>query len=193
MAARALLFDLDGTVWDSFPWYARALAGASAASYAQVLDELRRGASIVRLLARHGVRETELRRPSEALRLYPGVRNTLDTLTGLGVALAAVTNLPGRIVMPMLDATGLSASVSVVIHAGNCRPLKPHPRPILAAIDQLGMTRRDPIYYIGDLPADAEAAARAGVPFAWASYGYGKERPSAARVTLLRFADVLAL
>jgi len=39
MAPKAILCDLDGTVWDSFPWYAMVLAKATSRSADSLLSE----------------------------------------------------------------------------------------------------------------------------------------------------------
>ena len=49
---------------------------------------------------------------------------------------------------------------------------KPAPDHILYAIKQLNINASD-VIYIGDMDVDYEAASRAGVDFAFASYGYG--------------------
>jgi phosphoglycolate phosphatase len=49
---------------------------------------------------------------------------------------------------------------------------KPAPDHILYAIKQLNINASD-VIYIGDMVVDYEAAKRAGVDFAFASWGYG--------------------
>ena len=48
-------------------------------------------------------------------------------------------------------------------------------------------------WFVGDGAVDAEAAAAAGVRFAWASYGYYTEAPPGTAKVLERFEDVLQL
>ncbi len=193
MAPRAFLFDLDGTIWDSYPWYARILAEIGGTSAASVLDQLRRGNSIVQLLRRNRVPDSALIRRYSELDLYPRVVETLEELGHREIPRGLVTSLPGRLVLPLLKGLDLSGHFKTVIHAGNCRFRKPDPRPLLTALDGMGMQAAEDTCYVGDLLSDAQAAARAGLAFAWASYGYGERRPTEASVVLKSFAEVLFL
>ncbi len=193
MAAPALLFDLDGTVWDSYPWYAKLMATSGAISEAAVIERLRAGKSVVALLDRYAVTPARFQKYCRELQLFPGVRETLEELAGRATPMGAVTSLPGRLVLPMLDGIGLAGRFSAVIHAGNCRFRKPHPAPLLAALDELEVAANDSVFYVGDRQVDAEAAIRGGLAFAWASYGYGEGCPATAKVVLKSFSDVRAL
>ncbi len=193
MAPRALLFDLDGTIWNSYPWYARILAEAGGASIPSVLDQLQHGDSIVQLLRRYRVPDATLMRRHSGLELYPGVVETLEELGHRELPRGVVTSLPGRLVLPLLKGLNISHHFKAVIHAGNCRFRKPDPRPLLAALDLMEMQPAADTFYVGDMLSDAQAATRAGLGFAWASYGYGGRRLSEASVILKSFAEVLAL
>ncbi len=193
MAPRALLFDLDGTVWDSYPWYARVLAAEDLMSESAAIRELRSGRSIVSLAKSCGLRLSRLKRYQEMLPLYPGVREALDELARRATPRAVVTNLPGRLVLPILEGLGLDHHFAAVIHAGNCHFRKPHPGPLNAALEQMKISVSNRVFYVGDMATDAEAADRAGLAFAWASYGYGDQCPSQASRVLRRFGEVLAL
>lgn len=54
MAADAVLVDLDGTVWDSWPWYARCIGGDRPSGVARAEAALRSGRSVATLLRRAG-------------------------------------------------------------------------------------------------------------------------------------------
>jgi HAD superfamily hydrolase (TIGR01549 family) len=193
MAPRAVLVDLDGTVWNSYPWYARLLTATGNISESSALKELQAGQSIVSLLRRCGVPASTLERRRTDLSLFPGVAETLEVLGARGTPLGAVTSLPGRLVSPMLEGVALHLTFATVIHAGNCRFRKPHPGPVLAALRDLGIPPGPQVLYVGDMEGDAQAAATAGIEFAWAAYGYGGGRPASAVHVLRRFADILAL
>lgn len=194
MAARALLFDLDGTVWDSFPWYAAVIAAQGGA--ADVEARLRAGTSVLPLAAECGLGRTRFFRACSTtaipLRLYPGVIETLDALRARGTPLAAVTSLPRALAEAALGQSGLPGRFAAVIDAGHGRPYKPNPRPLRLALEQIRHAPGRDIYYVGDVATDGQAAHAAGLSFAWASYGYGTPY-AAADAVIERFSDVLAL
>ena len=121
-----VLFDLDGTLADTVPDIAAALAatlaevGVPPPPVSVVKEMVGDGARklIERALARASA-EGDL----EALfarflahyganlcvgsRLYPGVREALDGLRGAGVAVAVLTNKPGALARSLLDGLGL--------------------------------------------------------------------------------------
>ncbi len=193
MAASTLLFDLDGTIWDSFPWYAQLLTNG--ASCADIVQRLRSGCSIVSLHSEYGVTKTQFRRicafAGDLPALYPEVPATLEALRQRGTALAIVTSLPNWVEL-VLSRTGLDQYFRAVIHAGNCTARKPNPKPLHSALRILGRDAGPEVFYVGDRSDDARAAARAGISFAWASYGYGEE-PNYLTARLDTFAEVLDL
>jgi phosphoglycolate phosphatase len=104
-----------------------------------------------------------------------------------------VTSLPGTYVEPMLTALGIADQFAVVIHAGNCLARKPSPTPLLMALARLGNAPSEGVWFVGDMATDGTAARRAGIEFAWASYGYLDDSPDAEAVVLTQFFDVLGL
>lgn len=194
MVARALIFDLDGTIWDSANWFARALAIETGQPPAPIEQHLRDRGNIVAELSRAGIgRGPFLRRAIDRLGapdVYPDAATTLDQLRGSGEPLGVVTSLPGSIALPMLIACGLAETFGSVVHAGRCRTPKPHPRGIRLAMEDLGVLAGPDTFYVGDRSVDAEAADRAGVSFLWVSHGY--EIPSeASGVEVRDIADLL--
>jgi phosphoglycolate phosphatase len=197
LATRALLFDVDGTLWDSFPWYAEVLAGLSGREQEAVLDELRCGSSIVTLAKRCGVTDGQFRsacrRCVDRLQLYPDVRETLTEIERRGTLLGIVTSLPERIAVPILDAVGLTDHFPVIVTAGTVRRGKPHPDGLHYALREMRIVHAETAYYVGDMAADAVAAERAGMLFAWAAYGYGASRPVNGATVIHNFREVLQL
>jgi HAD superfamily hydrolase (TIGR01509 family) len=195
VAVRALLFDLDGTVWDSFPWYVEVLAEHGDSS--DLEKRLRRGESIIRVAEACGLARARFFRTcslsTAPLRLFPGVLKTLESLAARGTPVGAVTSLPGQLALSSLERVGLSGRFATVIHAGHGRPYKPNPRPLRLALCELGLKPDPSIYYVGDYATDGQAAHAAGLQFAWASYGYGGAQPPTADVVITNFADVLRL
>jgi len=187
MAARALIFDLDGTIWDSYPVYEEALGTGGSG----VGDRLRRGGNIVPIIGASSVTRAEFVARCAALAsggLYPGVRETLASLTARGTAMGVVTNLPGWLALPVIRGSGLETHFPVVRSAAS----KPSAKGVLAAARAL-VPGRGRVVLVGDGVVDAAAATAAGIPFAWASYGYTEEPPAGTTRVVGRFVEVLDL
>jgi phosphoglycolate phosphatase-like HAD superfamily hydrolase len=194
MAASALILDLDGTLWDSWPWYASLVGGSDDNRCAEILDSLDSGRPIARMLRDAGIPETRFRHLCDgpcSCALYPGVFEGLEELAARGTRLGVATNLPAWIATPMLDAVQISPLLESVVCYGNTTRHKPHPEPLLAVLAEFGIPASD-AWYVGDTESDATASVAAGLRFAWAAYGYGQVQPHCDRF-IERFADVLAL
>lgn len=193
MAARTLLFDLDGTLWDSHQWYGAALCAGSVLTRDDAVARLQAGHNVVRLAREVGISDARFSRlcceAVTALSLYPGVPEVLRTLGERGTLMGVVTNLPGRLVEPVIGDLGIAHHFATRIY--NAR--KPGGGGIIRALGELDRGADDSVYYVGDMETDALAAQRAGVQFAWASYGYCDERPPRTRVELENFTDILTL
>lgn len=194
MAARALLFDLDGTVWDSFPWYAAVIAEKG--GVIDVEARLRAGTSILPVASECGLSRARFFRAcattAAPLHLYAGVVETLDALVVRGTPLGAVTSLPRQLAEVALRKTGLTSRFASVVDASHGGPYKPNPRPLRLALSQMGLVAGRDIYYVGDVATDGQAAHAAGLSFAWTSYGYGTADTEADAI-INQFPDVLAL
>jgi phosphoglycolate phosphatase-like HAD superfamily hydrolase len=102
--------------------------------------------------------------------VYPGVHEALAALRDAGFTLGIVTANIHANVMAALGATAAFFDADLILAKDN------HPGPksdaILTAMSLHGATRERTVY-IGDQPADWEAARTAGVPFVAAAYGWG--------------------
>ncbi len=170
--------DLDGTLWDSAPWYAGLLAPGSAAERDTLANRLRNAAGGPSAAVLLRQRYTPARFAQAAhdaahrLHLYESARDTLKQLADEFV-LGVVTSLPRWMAGPMLDSLDLIDHFSVIQTAAWRVPAKPHPATLNLALATLGVPSRHAAY-IGDTDADAKAAARAGVTFIGAGWGYGQ-------------------
>jgi HAD superfamily hydrolase (TIGR01509 family) len=193
MAARAFIFDLDGVLWDSYPCYATALRDGSGARRESIVKRLLKGENIVGLLREYGLSKARFSTlcccAISELRLYPGVSQTLQILNERPVPLGVVTNLPAWLVRPLLDKSAVITYFATQI----CAAGKPNPSGLIRALGEMGRHRDASVFYVGDTVNDAQAATNAGVSFAWASYGYGPERPPNPTAVLSRFSEVLDL
>lgn len=118
---------------------------------------------------------------------YGGVKETLDYFKGLGKTMAVITNKPEDLSVELLDALDLSKYFKLCYGGDTFANRKPHPEPILKAIEELGVTA-DKTVMIGDSPVDFEAGVSAGVQVIGCAYGFrGAEELADAGVST--FAD----
>lgn len=197
MAATAVLLDLDGTVWNSRPWYAETIARLSDGSASKVRQELEAGASVVRAAIDHGVSKTRLARAARedgaSVELYEGVLSTLDELRARGTPISIVTNLPGWLVGPLLESAGIGKYAVAVATPRRGVPAKPQPHGIRRVLTEMERKADFGTWFVGDGTVDADAAKAASVRFAWASFGYETEEPSGVGKVLASFEEVLDL
>lgn len=187
--ARAVLFDLDGTLADTAPDLGGALNRLRARAGLPPLPivELARVASsgargmIGYGLDRHPgdadyetLRLAFLDEYAGALtrdsRLFDGVAELLQALAARGLRWGIVTNKAMVYAEPVVQGLGLGGCAVLV--AGDSTPHpKPHPAPLLAASAALGLAPADCVY-VGDDERDIQAAHAAGMPGVAAAYGY---------------------
>ena len=194
MAASTVVLDLDGTVWDSRPWYAETIARLSDGSALQVGRDLKAGASVVRAARDYGVSKARLARAARedgaSVELYEGVLPTLDRLRARGTPIGIVTNLPGWLVLPLLESTGIGEYAAAVATPRRGVPAKPKPHGIRQVLAEMGQKADLGTWFVGDAAADAEAAEAASVRFAWASFGYESAMPPGTGKVLACFDEI---
>ena len=191
----ALLFDLDGTLLDSTADLAAATNAArrhlDLAPLPVAEIGLHIGWGLSHLLhhtlpsAQHGslpaCREVFMAHYAAHLvdhsRPYPGVTAFLARQPERSLGL--VTNKPGRFVGAIVRAMGWTDAFGAVIAGDTLPTRKPHPGPLLAALEQLD-AEPDRSMMVGDSEVDREAAARAGVEFV--AVGWGRVAPTTPRV-----------
>jgi phosphoglycolate phosphatase len=186
---RAMLFDLDGTLLDTAPDMAGALNSLRLEHRLPPLpfEELRpvvsHGSSrLVKLgfplaeaaeAAALQQRFLGLYRAalSGGTRLFPGMEQVLDVLAARGLHAGVVTNKPGWLTEPLIDALGLRPRLAVVVSGDTVAQAKPSPLPLLHAAKLAGVAPEECIY-VGDAERDIQAAHAAGMPALIARYGY---------------------
>ncbi len=198
-SVRAVLFDLDGTLLDTVADIAVALNRALAEQNLPTLarSEVRgligRGAPalIERALACFGAAGKAADAPlllerfhrhyerinehgDIQTRAYRGVAWGLAELHALGLKLAVVTNKPRSIAVDLLTRMSLAQWIPVVVGGDGGLPRKPHPAPLLAACEELGLTPAEALM-VGDSQTDVLAARAAGLAaVVCVPYGYSE-------------------
>lgn len=185
----AVVFDLDGTLWDSTATIARAwnavvrasLPGRTPISQASIQGVM--GLAHTELSAAlfpdvpkiqreqlveecYATEEAWLKR--EGARVYPGVREGLAKLAA-HTPLAIVSNCQRGYIETFYVVTGLGGLFRDAECHGNTGETKAEN--LAALIRRQGFQR--PVY-VGDTAGDERAAALAGVPFLHAAYGFGR-------------------
>ena len=206
---RCVLFDLDGTLVDSYDAIAESLNrarsafGLSAYTRQEVIKMVGHGlenlmekalgadrvAEGVRVFREH-YREISLPRT----RLLAGVEATLETLQARGYALAVITNKPATFSRRILDHLGVG-HLFPVLYGPDLAPPKPDPEMVSRSLSDLGFSP-DEAVLVGDMRVDLDTARNAGIPFyAVATGSDSREELAAAGPDRLldRFEDLLSL
>ena len=199
MAFDAILFDLDGTLYDSAPDLAacanrlrtrrsmpplqlhhlRPFAGQGARGLIKASLGISADHPDYKSIEKEFLNDYEAHCLS-ASGLFAGVTQTLNRLKELSLPWGIVTNKHARFVIPILKATGLHDSCSCLVCGDAPGAPKPSPEHLLLALETL---HTDPArtLYVGDDERDAQAARAAGMPFAAACYGYLGQEPDITR------------
>lgn len=182
-APRALLLDLDGVLLDTRPvmraaW--RKVREVHGVTLPFDAYERHLGREFGDIMRRLGVTDIEaVRRTYEAESVamahlaqeFAGVAEVLHAFVAVDWRLGVVTSKHVDRAAPLLARLGCPFA-TIRTPAGPGRA-KPTPDLILLALVDLGV---DPAaaLYVGDMAVDQEAAARAGVPYVHAAWGYGQ-------------------
>jgi N-acetyl-D-muramate 6-phosphate phosphatase len=189
-SARAVLFDLDGTLADTAPDLARALNRVRAAHrLAPMPVEITRPytSSGARGLLKVGFGLDPGDERYEALklqflefyaaeicvdtRLFDGMAELLDRLDQERLPWGVVTNKAERFTLPLLQGLRLGERAACVVGGDTAARPKPHPDPLLHAAAALQLPP-SACLYVGDDLRDVQAARAAGMPVIAAKYGY---------------------
>jgi len=211
-AYEAVVFDLDGTVVDSvelivvsFQHAIREVLGREMSreeSTNWVGMPLRE--QMERFSSEHAdelvevYREFNHREHDRMLTLYEGIEDLLHGLRKAGVKVGLVTSKSRSTAQMAFDLTGIEAYFQATVCAGESSGNKPAPDPILACLEQLGVSPPAAVY-VGDSPADIQAALAAGaaaVAVSWGVFPPEKleaEKPDALVHTIPELADMLGV
>ncbi|MEV7868786.1 HAD-IA family hydrolase [Streptomyces sp. NPDC088124] len=181
--SRALLLDLDGVLLDTRPVMRKAwrkvqeLHGIDLPFHSY---ERHLGREFGDIMRRLGVPDTEaVRRTYEAESVatahlaqeFTGIAETLHAFVAADWRLGVVTSKHVDRAAPLLARLGCPFT-TIRTPAGSGRT-KPAPDPLLLALVDLAVDPAAAVY-VGDMAVDQESAARAGVAFIHAEWGYGQ-------------------
>lgn len=205
---QALIWDLGGTLVDTYPDVDRALAavldpqpGDELLHEVAQLTRVSSSHAISTLAARHQLPEQRLRAAYEATKQHwqehpppetDGARELLDAMREQGGLNLVFTHRDRHSATALLDALGLRVHDMVCAPDGYAR--KPDPAMVHALLERHALAPEDCLA-VGDRPADVEAAAAAGVRgVLLETVGIELDAGDAQRVTSLReLHDQLAL
>ncbi len=211
---KTVLFDLDGTLLDTAPDLANALNFVMQ-SHGQVplpFEKIRPvvshgGAALISLgfgLAPEHPDFDPLRQEllayyknniAEHTRLFPGMEDVLDYIESHHLNWGVVTNKPGWLTEPLLDALQLRERAAGIVSGDTLNERKPHPAPLLHACELIGTAPRQCLY-VGDAERDIQAGHNAGMATLVAMFGYllENDRPETwgASALIDRPGDILA-
>ncbi len=180
LPVRAVIFDVDGTLVDSLEAY-RVVAELAAAPFglqitpAVVRHALNTGQNFwemlvpadqpdrARMIKR--LREEAVRHWPQVLRdhgrVFPGLRQTLESLQAQGVRLGIVTGSREGVFQPLSE-DGLMGFFASVVTGKDVQRRKPDPEGLLKCVEALGIKPHEAVY-VGDTPVDVEASRAAGL------------------------------
>ncbi len=192
-----VLFDLDGTLLDTAPDLAAALnrlrreRGEPALPPAAIRPTVSRGSpGMLKLgfglepddarFAELNQRFLELYRAAIAVHttLFPGMADVLVHLESAGIHWGVVTNKPGWLTEPLLQALDIWPRAACVVSGDTLAQRKPDPEPLWYACERVGVAPGRSLY-VGDAERDVQAGNRAGLVTLVAGFGYlsGEDRP----------------
>ena len=192
--AKALLFDLDGTLIDSAPDICNSLNAVframdlPAVSLKEVRNWIGKGAKglLDDALNKTLGREPDATLVARAIHLfelyyaeqswvksvcYDGVLTGLSDLKDMGFRMACVTNKPRFLSLEVLKKSGLEGFFEVLVAGNDLNEQKPSGLPFLYAANQLGLRSTDCVV-IGDSQNDIDAAKNSGIVILLVTWGY---------------------
>lgn len=208
---RAVLFDLDGTLVDSYAAltdavnHARRAAGLHELTPARIRTIV--GDGIEKLLQRAFERADIPRALVEAFesrydevccresKVLAGVEATLGQLASLGVEMAVCTNKPTVFSKKILDFLELSRYFRAIVGPDAAGARKPDARHLLVTLESVRCAAEETLF-VGDMPIDVRAARNSGIDIAVVATGSStREQLTAAEPDhfLERFSDLIKI
>ena len=192
----AILFDMDGTLIDSIELIVEGMVHAydGREGPRPTREEWKAliGTPLDTMIARWSLdagdveflrgryREFQFAHHDRLVTIYPGVEETLRELHARGHPMAVVSSKLERGIRKSMDHFGLTPLFGVLVGLEATVNHKPHPEPVLFALEKLGVAAKDAIF-VGDSPHDIESGNAAGVTTVACTWGaYSREEIAAA-------------
>lgn len=181
--AKAILFDLDGTLLDSVAVILKSFREVFEAM-GLPFDEgfVRRHVGVpLRVQGKFfgGERAQEFVERYKVIykgyhhldhQLFPGTIEMLDAVRESGCRTAVVTSKSTPSAHRTTQGAGIADKFDAIVTADDVTHPKPHPEPLLRGVEMLGVTPREAIY-VGDALSDVASARDAGLQMAAVSWG----------------------
>lgn len=197
----SLIFDMDGTLWDAVDSYCKVwdatikqcgvsrapltrheLVGLMGQSIGYIMTALLPGLNDHDGFLRQLECNEDSMMPQLGGCLYPGVKETIPELAR-HCRLFIVSNCSAYGLPNFLKYTGMEPYFTGTLSYGET--LCPKETNIAKVVEQYGL--KSPLY-VGDTQGDADSCRKAGLPIAWAAYGFGHIGDP--DFTLERFSDL---
>ena len=208
---QAVLFDLDGTLVDSYAALTDAVNHARRADGLHDLSPARIrsivGDGLEKLLQRAFERADVPRQLVETFetrydevcceqsRILDDVETTLERLSSLGVEMAVCTNKPTVFSKKILDFLALSRHFHAIVGPDLAGTRKPDGKHLLFTLEAVGRAPEETLF-VGDMPIDVRAARNSGIDVAVVATGSStREQLAAAEPDhfLERFSDLIRI
>ena len=192
MACSAVLFDLDGTLADTYDLILASQRYATRTVLGRVIPDERLMATVGIPLADQMAdytddpavvdelcrvyREHNALVHDELIKGFPGIHEALDAIVSLGAKTGIVTSKRKDAAVKVLESLDLTRFSGCLV-GGTDPPLhKPHPDPVLRGCELLGVEPSQCVY-VGDSPFDIQAGNSAGcktIAVTWGVFTQGR-------------------
>ncbi|HEV2145784.1 MAG TPA: HAD-IA family hydrolase [Longimicrobiaceae bacterium] len=186
MQFRAVLYDFDGTLADTTELIMRSyrhtmrthlgqvppdeewLSGFGMTLETQIARFARSATEAEAML--HSYREYQRAHHDRMVAPFPDTLATVDELRRRGIRLAIVTSKHRESALRGMNLCGIVDHFPVIVSPEDVAQPKPHPEPVLRALERLGVAAGEALF-VGDSPHDMAAGRAAGTRTAGALWG----------------------
>lgn len=173
---KAVLFDWDGTLVDTFSFLAKAhghtcqhfgLTPLTEDDYRPLFGQPRdilydKLYGVHQLAARTVFEEYVLKNHVQETQILDGAAETLEVLHSANIPMGVVTNKRKILVQAECAVFGWNDYFQIIIGAGDAPEDKPSGAPLLMALDAMTCSAGDDVVYVGDTQNDLDCARNAG-------------------------------